>query len=215
MSRDLPKPRLRGVLHQWAFYVSLVAGALLVALAPSGRAAVVGGVYAVALAGMFGASALYHRGAWTPSVRPWLRRLDHSMIFVLIAGTSTPVTVLGLEGILPVVVLAVVWGGALVGVLLKLVWIGAPRRLVASVYVLLGWVGVLLLPATIASVGIAPAVLFAVGGALLPAGAVIYMRRRPDPRPAVFGFHELFHLLVIAAALAHFVAIAAFVVPRG
>src|SRR3954453_19281969 len=171
MSRDLPKPRLRAVLHQWAFYVSLVAGALLVALAPSGRAAFVGGVYGVALAGMFGASALYHRGAWTPSVRPWLRRLDHSMIFVLIAGTSTPVTVLGLQGVLPVVVLAVVWGGALVGVLLKLVWIGAPRRLVASVYVLLGWVGVLLLPATIASVGIAPALLFVAGGAFYTAGA--------------------------------------------
>src|SRR3954464_7610731 len=215
MSRDPPKPRLRGVLHQWAFYVSLVAGALLVALAPSGRAAAVGGVYAVALAGMFGASALYHRGAWTPSVRPWLRSLDHSMIFVLIAATSTPVTVLGLEGVLPVVVLAIVWGGALVGVLLKLVWIGAPRRLVAAVYVLLGWVGVLLLPETVASVGVAPAVLFAAGGALYTAGAVIYMRRRPDPRPSVFGFHELFHLLVIAAALAHFVAIAGFGGPRG
>jgi hemolysin III len=210
-----PKPRLRGVFHQWAFFVSLVAGAVLVAAAPTGRAAVVGAIYAAALAGMFGASALYHRVAWRPSVRPWFRRLDHSMIFVLIAATSTPVTVLGLEGVLPVVVLAIVWGGALVGVLLKLVWIGAPRRLVAAVYVLLGWVGVLLLPETIASVGIAPAVLFAVGGALYTAGAVIYMRRRPDPRPAVFGFHELFHLLVIAAALAHFVAIAGFVVPRG
>jgi len=215
MSRDLPKPRLRGVLHQWAFYVSLVAGALLVALAPSGRAAVVGGVYAVALAGMFGASALYHRGAWTPSVRPWLRRLDHSMIFVLIAGTSTPVTVLGLQGVLPVVVLAVVWGGALVGVLLKLVWIGAPRRLVASVYVVLGWIGIVLLPETARHLGLAPALLFVAGGAFYTAGAVIYMLRRPDPRPAVFGFHELFHLLVVAAALAHFVAIAGFVVPRG
>ena len=146
VSPEPPKPRLRGVFHQWAFYVSLVAGALLVALAPSGRAAAVGGVYAVALAGMFGASALYHRGAWRPSVRPWLRRLDHSMIFVLIAGTSTPVVVLGLQGVLPVVVLAVVWGGALVGVLLKLVWIGAPRGLVATVYVVLGWVGIVLLP---------------------------------------------------------------------
>ena len=210
-----PKPRLRGVLHQWAFYVSLVAGGLLVALAPSGRAAAVGGVYAAALAGMFGASALYHRGAWTPSVRPWLRRLDHSMIFVLIAGTSTPVVVLGLDGVLPVVVLAVVWGGALVGVLLKLVWIGAPRRLVAAVYVLLGWVGIVLLPETARHLGLAPALLFVLGGALYTAGAVIYMRRRPDPRPAVFGFHEVFHVLVVAAALAHFVAIAGFVVPRG
>jgi hemolysin III len=212
---DLPKPRLRGVLHQWAFYVSLVAGALLVVLAPSGRAAVVGGVYATALAGMFGASALYHRGAWRPSVRPWLRRLDHSMIFVLIAGTSTPVTVLGLEGVLPVVVLVVVWAGALLGALLNLVWIGAPRQLVAAVYVLLGWVGVVLLPETARHVGVAPALLFVAGGALYTAGAVIYMLRRPDPRPAVFGFHEVFHLLVVAAAAAHFVAIAGFVVPRG
>jgi hemolysin III len=210
-----PKPRLRGVFHQWAFFVSLVAGALLVALAPSGRAAVVGGVYAVALAGMFGASALYHRVAWRPSLKPWFRRLDHSMIFVLIAGTSTPVIVLGLEGVLPVVVLVVVWAGALVGALLNLVWIGAPRRLVAMVYVVLGWVGIVLLPETARHIGIAPALLFAAGGALYTAGAVIYMRRRPDPRPAVFGFHELFHVFVIAAALAHFVAIAAFVVPRG
>jgi hemolysin III len=209
------KPRLRGVFHQWAFYVSLVAGGLLVALAPSGRAAVVGGVYALALAGMFGASALYHRGAWTPTVRPWLRRLDHSMIFVLIAGTATPVTVLGLEGALPVVVLVVVWAGALLGALLNLVWIGAPRGLVAAVYVLLGWVGVVLLPETARHIGIAPAALFVAGGALYTAGAVVYMLRRPDPRPAVFGFHELFHLFVIAAAAAHFVAIAGFVVPRG
>ena len=215
LSSEPLKPRLRGVFHQWAFYASLVAGALLVALAPSGRAAAVGAVYGVALAGMFGASALYHRGAWTPSVRPWLRRLDHSMIFVLIAGTSTPVTVLGLEGVLPVVVLAVVWAGALVGVLLNLVWIGAPRRLVAGVYVVLGWVGIVLLPEVARHIGIAPALLFVAGGALYTAGAVIYMRRRPDPRPAVFGFHELFHVFVIAAALAHYVAIAAFVVPRG
>src|SRR3954469_3207918 len=136
------KPRLRGVFHQWAFFVSLVAGAVLVAAAPTGRAAAAGAIYAAALAGMFGASALYHRVAWRPSLAPWFRRLDHSMIFVLIAGTSTPVIVLGLEGVLPVVVLVVVWAGALLGALLNLVWIGAPRQLVASVYVLLGWVGV-------------------------------------------------------------------------
>src|ERR671931_614780 len=123
------KPRLRGVFHQWAFVVSLVAGAALVVAAPNGRAAAVGAVYAVALAGMFGASALYHRVTWPPSRLPWFRRLDHSMIFVLIAGTCTPVTVLSLEGVLPVVVLAVLWGGALAGVLLKLVWLGAPRWL--------------------------------------------------------------------------------------
>jgi hemolysin III len=210
-----PRPRLRGVFHQWAFVAALIAGAVLVTRAPSGRAAAVGGVYAAALAGMFGASALYHRVPWPPSLRPWFRRLDHAMIFVLIAGTTTPVTVLGLEGVLPVVVLAVVWTGALVGVLLNLVWIGAPRRLVASVYVVLGWVGIVLLPETARHIGLAPALLFVAGGALYTAGAAIYMRRRPDPRPAVFGFHELFHVFVIAAALAHYIAIAAFVVPRG
>jgi hemolysin III len=210
-----PKPRLRGVFHQWAFVVSLVAGAVLVAAAPTGRAAVVGAVYAAALAGMFGASALYHRVSWPPSLLPWFRRLDHSMIFVLIAGTCTPVAVLSLEGVLPIVVLSVLWGGALAGVLLKLVWLGAPRRLVAGVYVVLGWVGILLLPETVRSAGVLPALLFVSGGALYTAGAVIYMRRRPDPRPAVFGFHEIFHTFVIAAALAHFIAIAGFVVPRG
>src|SRR4051812_4268111 len=199
-SPEPPKPRLRGVLHQWAFYVSLVAGGLLVALAPSGRAAVVGGVYAVALAGMFGASALYHRGAWTPSVRPWLRRLDHSMIFVLIAGTSTPVTVLGLQGVLPVVVLAVVWGGALVGVLLKLVWIGAPRRLVASVYVVLGWIGIVLLPETARHLGLAPALLFVAGGAFYTPRAGVFMLRPPPPRPAGFGFPQPFPPLLVPAA---------------
>jgi hemolysin III len=209
------KPRLRGVFHQWAFVVSLVAGAVLVARAPSARAAAVGGIYAAALAGMFGASALYHRVAWPPSLRPWLRRLDHSMIFVLIAGTSTPVIVLILEGVLPIVVLAVVWGGALAGLVLNLVWISAPRRLVVSVYVVLGWVGIVLLPEVVRSAGLAPAVLFVAGGGLYTVGAVIYTRRRPDPLPAVFGFHELFHVFVIAAAVAHFVAIAAFVVPRG
>ncbi|MDX6724502.1 MAG: hemolysin [Solirubrobacteraceae bacterium] len=209
------RPRLRGVSHQWAFAVSLIAGAVLVVSAPSGRAAAVGALYAAALAGMFGASALYHRVSWRPSVRPWMRRLDHSMIFVFIAGTYTPVTVLSLDGVLPVVVLAIVWGGALAGVALKLVWITAPKGLVASVYVLLGWVGLALLPEVLRSAGVLPALLFVAGGMLYTAGAVVYVRRRPDPRPAVFGFHEIFHAFVIAAALAHFIAIAVFVVPQG
>jgi hemolysin III len=209
------KPRLRGVFHQWAFFVSVAAGALLVVLAPSGRAAAAGGLYAAALAGMFGASALYHRVAWRPALRPWFRRLDHSMIYVLIAGTCTPVAVLSLEGVLPVVVLAVLWGGALLGVVLKLVWLGAPRRLVAAVYLILGWVAVILLPEVVRSAGVPAATLFVAGGLLYTAGALVYARRRPDPRPAVFGFHEVFHVFVIAAAAAHFVAIALFVVPQG
>jgi hemolysin III len=215
MTPPEPKPRLRGVFHQWAFFASIAAGALLVALAPTGRAAAVAALYAAALAGMFGASALYHRVAWRPSLQPWLRRLDHSMIFVLIAGTCTPVIVLGLEGVLPVVVLVVMWAGALAGVVLKLVWLGAPRRLVAAVYLLLGWIGLILLPEVVRSAGVAAASLFVAGGLLYTAGALVYARRRPDPRPAVFGFHEVFHVFVIAAAAAHFVAIAAFVVPQG
>jgi hemolysin III len=213
--RDEGRPRMRGVSHQWAFVASLVAGAVLVLGAPSGRAAGVGGLYAAALAGMFGASALYHRVAWRPSVRAWMRRLDHSMIFVLIAATYTPVLVLGLDGLMPAIVLAIVWSGAAVGVALKLVWVAAPERLVASVYVMLGWVGLALLPQVVASAGALPALLFVAGGLLYTAGAVVYVRRRPDPSPAVFGFHEVFHVLVIAAAIAHYVAIAGFVVPNG
>jgi hemolysin III len=206
---------MRGVSHQWAFAASLVAGVVLVLDAPSGQAAVVGGLYAAALAGMFGASALYHRVAWRPSARAWMRRLDHSMIFVLIAATYTPVLVLGLDGPLPAIVLAIVWSGAAVGVALKLVWIAAPERLVAGVYVVLGWVGLALLPQVVASAGALPALLFVAGGLLYTAGAVIYVRRRPDPSPAVFGFHEVFHGFVIAAAVAHKAAIARLVVPKG
>jgi hemolysin III len=212
---DEGRPQMRGVSHKWAFAASVVAGVLLVLGAPSDRAAVVGGLYAAALAGMFGASALYHGVAWRASVRPWMRRLDHSMIFVLIAATYTPVLVLGLDGLLPAIILAVVWSGAAAGVALKLVWIAASQRLVAGVYVVLGWVGLALLPEVAVSAGALPALLFVAGGLLYTAGAVVYVRRRPDPSPEVFGFHEVFHLFVIAAAIAHYVAIAAFVVPNG
>ena len=173
-------------------------------------------VYAVALAGMFGASALYHRVAWRPALRPWFRRLDHSMIFVLIAGTCTPVTVLGLDGrrCRSSCSRSVgrrarrrrcssSCGSARRG--------GSSRR---STSCSAGSASCCC-PRLARRTGIAPALLFVAGGALYTAGAVIYMRQRPDPRPAVFGFHELFHVFVIAAAIAHFVAIAAFVVPRG
>jgi hemolysin III len=209
------RPRLRGVSHQWAFVASMVAGAALVLSAPSDRAALVGGLYAAALAGMFGASAMYHRVTWRPAVRPWVRRLDHSMIFVLIAATYTPVLVLSVDGLLPAIVLAIVWSGAAVGVALKLVWIAAPERVVAAVYVVLGWIGLGLLPEVVVSAGVAPALLFVAGGVLYTVGALVYVRRWPDPAPAVFGFHEIFHLLVIAAAAVHFVAIAVFVLPAG
>ena len=209
------RPTWRGWLHTVAFVLAIPMALFLTLSASGTPARTAAGIYGLSLVLAFGSSAAYHRLATTERAQRVLQRVDHSMIFVLIAGTCTPVVVLSLEGVLPIVVLIVLWGGALAGVLLKLVWLGAPRWLGATVYVVLGWIGILLLPETVRSAGIAPAALFVAGGALYTAGAVIYLRQRPDPRPAVFGFHELFHVFVIAAALAHFVAIAAFVVPRG
>jgi hemolysin III len=209
----LERPRLRGVLHQWAFVVSIAVSALLVAFAPAGEARVATLVYAVAVCGLFGVSALYHRVTWQPRARRWMRRLDHSMIFVLIAGTYTPFGMLVLEGALAVVVLAIFWGGALAGVLLKLVWIDAPKWLVAAAYVALGWVAAIAMPELGARLGPGALALLIGGGTAYTAGAVIYASRRPDPAPKIFGYHEIFHLLVIVAAAAHFAAVAFFVLP--
>src|ERR687893_1359810 len=160
----LERPRLRGVLHQWAFFVSVSLSALLVAFAPAGEARLATLVYAVAVCGLFGVSALYHRVTWQPRARRWMRRLDHSMIFVLIAGTYTPFGMLVLEGTLAVVVLAIVWGGALAGVILKLVWIDAPRWLVAAVYLGLGGGAVGAKPQLGAELGLVPLLLLILGG---------------------------------------------------
>ena len=207
------RPRLRGVLHQWAFFVSVVLGALLVTFAPGGQARTATLIYAVAVCGLFGVSALYHRVTWRPRARRWMRRLDHSMIFILIAGTYTPFGMLVLEGNLAVIVLAIVWGGALAGVLLKLVWIDAPKWLVALAYVALGWVAVIAMPELGSRLGVWALVLLIGGGTAYTAGAVIYAWQRPDPAPKVFGYHEIFHALVIVAAAAHFAAVAFFVLP--
>jgi hemolysin III len=209
----LERPRLRGVLHQWAFFVSISLSALLVAFAPAGEARLATLVYAVAVCGLFGVSALYHRVTWQPRARRWMRRLDHSMIFVLIAGTYTPFGMLVLEGTLAVVVLAIVWGGALAGVLLKLVWIDAPKWLVAAAYIALGWVAAIAMPELGSRLGPWALALLIGGGTAYTAGAVIYASGRPDPAPKVFGYHEIFHLLVIVAAAAHFAAVAFFVLP--
>jgi hemolysin III len=217
--RPLPtpplKPRLRGVIHQWSFFVALAAGAALVAWAPAGRATAASAVYAVALAGLLGTSALYHRITWQPRARAWLRRLDHSMIFVLIAGTYTPFALLVLHGTLAHVVLAVVWGGALLGIVLELVWIDAPKWLIAAVYLALGWVGVVTIPQVASRAGAGAVSLLVIGGLLYTVGAVIYALRRPDPSPKVFGYHEIFHLLVIAAAATHYAAVVAYALPAG
>ena len=209
------KPRLRGVSHKWAFYVSLVLGAALVLSAPSGRAMAAAAVYAACVAILFGTSALYHRIDWrSTNARRWMRRLDHSAIFLLIAGSYTPFALLALDGMLADVILVVVWAGALGGIVLKLVWIDAPKWLVALIYVALGWVAVAATPELVDELGITGAGMVGLGGLLYTAGAVIYARRRPDPVPAVFGYHELFHLLVIIAAGLQYAVIAFWVLPN-
>ena len=210
------KPRLRGVSHQWAFFVALVAGIVLVVAAPSGKATLAAAIYAVSVAAMFGASALYHRIDWKSlAARRWMRRLDHSMIYLLIAGTYTPFALLVLDGGLAQAVLIAVWGGALLGIGLKLLWPDTPKWLTAGVYVTLGWVAVIAFPQLASELGPVGMALVAGGGLLYTAGAVVYALRRPDPSPAVFGYHEIFHVLVIAAALLQFVAVAAYALPAG
>jgi hemolysin III len=210
----LVKPRMRGVLHQYAFFVAVVLGAVLVIAAPDGRARVAAAIYAFAVSGLLGTSALYHRVTWSKRARAWMRRLDHSMIFVLIAGTYTPFALLVLDGTLAQAILIVVWAGALGGIVLNLVWITAPRWLIAAVYVALGWVAVAAMPALADKIGASGVALLMGGGLLYTAGAVIYATKRPDPSPQVFGYHEIFHALVVAAAAAHFAVVAFYALPN-
>jgi hemolysin III len=206
-------PRLRGVIHAYSFFVAAVAAVVLVALAPTDRARVAAGIYGLGLCALFAASGLYHRWRWHPRWKPLLRRVDHSTIYVFIAATSTPIALLVLSGTIQLIVLLSVWIGAGLGVAFALAWIDAPRLLTAGTYLAVGWAGAVAVPQILREVGVAPFVLFLVGGLLYSAGATIYAARRPDPWPRTFGFHELFHLLVVAAAIVHFIAMAAWVVP--
>jgi hemolysin III len=208
------KPRLRGVSHEWAFFVSLFLGAALIVAAKTPEATLAVAIYAVSLSALLGTSALYHRIDWRrPEARRWMRRLDHSMIFFLIAGTYTPFALLVLHGALADAVLAVVWVGAVAGAVVEIVWIEHPKWVAALVYIALGWVAVIPFPALWTEMGAAGTLLVAAGGLLYTAGAVVYATQRPDPNPRVFGYHEVFHLFVILAAAAHFAAIAFFALP--
>jgi hemolysin III len=210
----LVKPRLRGVSHQWAFFVSCAIGAALVVAAPAGTPRLAATIYAISVAVLFGVSALYHRVTWSSvPARRWMRRLDHSAIFVLIAGTYTPFALLVLDGPIATVILVVVWAGALGGILLKLVWIDAPKLLTAIVYVALGWVAVAAFPDLIDELGLTGTALVVAGGLLYTAGAVVYAFKRPDPVPTVFGYHEVFHALVIVAAALQYAVVAFYVLP--
>jgi hemolysin III len=208
------KPRLRGVSHEYAFFVSLVLGATLIVIAKGGEARLAVTIYAVSLSALFGVSALYHVHEWQrPAARRWMRRLDHTMIFFLIAGTVTPFALLVMEPPLSTALLIAVWGGALAGTIVELVWVDHPKWVAAVVYIGVGMIGAIGFPAIVAEAGIVAGVLIAGGGALYATGAIIYAAQRPDPRPAVFGYHEIFHVLVIAAAAAHFAAVALFALP--
>ena len=203
-----PLPRLRGLVHQFAFFAAAAAGIALVAFAEGARARIACAIYATALAAMFGASAIYHRVPWrSMRARDWARRIDHSMIFVFIAGSYTPFALLAFTGALPAVVLACVWGGAALGIVLNVSWIDAPKWVTAPVYLLVGWVGVITAPQLFTEVGVVSAVLVTVGGVLYTLGALTYATNWPDPFPETFGFHEVFHVLVVAAAVSQFVAI--------
>jgi len=197
------KPLLRGVSHEIAAGVALAGLVALVLLAPGPRARAAALVYGGSLVALFSVSALYHRPDWSPRALLWMRRLDHSAIFLLIAGTFTPLCLL-LGDAFARTMLAVVWAGAGAGILRALLWPRAPRAVATSLYVLLGWAAVPLAPAMYRALGPGSMALLAGGGLLYSVGAVIYATRWPDPFPRVFGFHEIFHALVIAAAGLHY-----------
>jgi len=209
------RPLLRGVIHQAGFTVSLVVGTLLIVGADGPRAHIAASVFASSVAICFGASALYHRVTWTPPVRLWMRRIDHAGIYVLIAGTYTAVCLLALQGAWRWTVLSIVWAGAVAAIVLKFAWVGAPKWLAAAIGLALGWVGVVAFPKLASTLDPAAVVLLGVGGLVYTAGAVVYVRRKPNPAPAVFGYHEVFHALTIVAVACQYVAIAFFVVRAG
>jgi hemolysin III len=207
------RPRLRGLLHQYAFFGAVIALPVLLLVSRTGRAVFAGAVYGTSLVALFGVSALFHRVTWSERARRWMGRLDHAMINVAIAGSFTPFGLLTLSGPVATACMVLVWGGALGGILLHALWIDAPKWLSALVYVAIGWSGVAALPQLVSHLGWGPTALLALGGALYSAGAAVYALRRPDLAPGVFGYHEMFHALVILAAVTHYAVVAFYVLP--
>jgi hemolysin III len=203
----ISKPRLRGRIHQVAFFVSVPAGVLLVLLASGPAATSVAAVYAASLSAVFGSSAVYHRGTWSEGARRWMKRLDHSMIYVLIAASYTPVAALVLGGPWEIVLISVVWAGAVVGVTMK---VARPDGLLipsAALYMVLGWLAVAVFPQLLRGMSRAQVILMVLGGLLYTAGAIVFASRRPDPRPSTFGYHEIWHAFMVAAAACHYAMI--------
>jgi hemolysin III len=210
----LVKPRLRGVFHQLGFFVAIGLGIPLVLTAESGKARIAAIAFSSCVVGCFGASALYHRPTWRPKVRSWLARVDHAGVYLLIAGTYTPFGLLVLSRGWAVPVLSIVYAGTAIAIILKFAWVQAPKWLSAAIGLALGWVAVAAF-SELLKVEVTGLVLVLLGGLFYTAGAVIYARRRPNPRPEVFGYHELFHLCTLVAVGCQYAAIAFFVLPRG
>ena len=206
------KPRLRGVLHEWAFYLAIPLGVSVGLIAETSMAKVAAAVFAGGVVCMFGVSALYHRVTWSPTWRRWLRRADHAGIYVMIAASYTPFGLLVLSGDWRITVLAIVWAGAGAAVLTRMFWARPPRWLPVLVGAGLGWVGVVVFPQLLTKTGLLASLLVLASGICYTFGGLVYARRRPDPFPAVFGYHELFHALTIVALACQYVAIAVFVV---
>ena len=212
-TQQLLKPKLRGVVHELGFYAAAAVGVVLVVTADPGRARIAGAIFAACVAACFGASAVYHRPTWRPRARAWLARLDHAGIYLLIAGSYAPFGLIVMSKGWAIPVLAIVWGGALAAILLKLFWVQAPKWLSAAIGLALGWVGAVAFPQLL-QLPAAAIVLVVATGVLYSAGAVIYARRRPNPFPRLFGYHEFFHVLTVAAAACEYVAVAFYVLPR-
>ena len=209
----LPKPVFRGWSHAVAALAATAIAPIVIALGPGGGDRAVVAVYAIAVIGVFGVSAAYHRFDWSPAMQAIIRRLDHSMIFVFIAATYTPVGFFALNPGAARLVLSVVWSGALLGVIGRVVWLNAPRWVLIAPYPVVGWAALLVIGDIWRGLGVAGSTLLFIGGGLYTLGALIYAARRPDPWPRWFGYHEIFHLLVVAAVALHYVAIAFFALP--
>jgi hemolysin III len=205
------KPLLRGWLHLLWFEMSLVSGTLLVARVHGATPITASAIYTASVSALFGISALYHRGNWSDTWRRRLQRLDHTMIFFLIAGTATPAFLIAARGTFGLVCLIVMWTATLMAAVTRMAWMNAPELVAGTMFLGLGWLAGLALPEVWVRAGVAPAVLMLTGGVLYTVGALSYHRRRPNPRPSVFGYHEVFHAFVCAAATCQFVAIAAFI----
>ena len=211
---DAVKPRLRGVSHKYGALASVPLGIALVISAPAGRPTLAALIYACALSAVLATSATYHRVDWRrPRARALMRRLDHAMIFVLIGGSYTTFSLVVLEGAFADAVLIGVWAGVLGGIAMHLAWPDAPKWATTSAYVALGWTAALATPEMALRLGPVSVALLTGGGVLYTAGAVIYAAQRPDPRPAVFGYHEVFHALVLLAAAAHLAVVAFYALP--